>query len=121
MAEGWGHHLRSDIDWCSAGVETHGLNPNAVKVMAEAGVDITTQSSQHIDEFELASVDLVVTVCAHAHDSCPKLPDSVNVIHHPFDDPPRLAKELDDEQAKLDCFRRVRDEIRSFVGELEAV
>jgi len=120
MAEGWGRHLRPDIDWCSAGVETHGLNPNAVKVMAEAGVDITSQSSQHIDEFELGSLDLVVTVCGHADKSCPILPASVKVIHHPFDDPPRLAKEVDDEEAKLDCFRRVRDEIRAFVEGLDA-
>jgi len=119
MAEGWGRHSRPDIDWCSAGVETHGLNPNAVKVMAEAGVDITPQRSQHIDEFELDTLDLVVTVCGHAHESCPILPDSVKVLHHPFDDPPRLAKEFEDEQAKLDCFRRVRDEIRAFVESLE--
>lgn len=120
MAEGWGHSLRSDVEWCSAGVETHGLNPSAVKVMAEAGVDITTQSSQHIDEFELASLNLVVTVCGHAQKSCPVLPDSVKVAHHPFDDPPRLAKEKDDAEAKLDCFRRVRDEIRAFVESLDA-
>lgn len=121
MAEGWGHDLRSDIDWCSAGVETHGLNPHAVKVMAEAGVDITSQTSQHIDDFELASLNLVVTVCDHAQQSCPSLPGTVKVLHHPFDDPPRLAKELEDTEDKLDCFRRVRDEIRSFVEGLEAV
>ena len=82
MAEGWTRHLRGElIDACSAGIETHGLNPHAVKVMAEAGVDITNQRSQHIREFEACPLDVVITVCSHAHESCPAFPGRTRVIH----------------------------------------
>jgi len=116
MAEGWTRHLQGDrFEVHSAGIETHGLNPQAVKVMAEAGVDISGQRSQHIDEFRDVRLDTVVTVCGHAHETCPVFPTGARVVHHGFDDPPFLAKELTDEEEILDCYRRVRDEIRTFV------
>jgi len=119
MAEGWARHLKSDvIEPYSAGIETHGLNPNAVKVMAEAGVDISGHRSKHLDEVRDIPFDYVVTVCDHAHESCPLFPGKTKVIHVGFDDPPRLAKEAKTEQEALDHYRRVRDEIRRFVESL---
>jgi arsenate reductase len=123
MAEGWTRALRSDqIEVFSAGIETHGLNPNAVKVMAEAGVDISGQKSQHIDEFKATTFDYVITVCNHAHETCPWFPADCKVIHIGFQDPPKMAKELaakgGSEEEQLDCYRSVRDEIRAFVETL---
>jgi arsenate reductase len=119
MAEGWTRHLKGDvIEAYSAGVETHGLNPNAVKVMAEAGVDISSQSSQHIDEFKEVALDHVITVCGHAHEACPVFPRKTKVTHVAFDDPPRLAKGAATEDEALNHYRRVRDEIRAFVETL---
>lgn len=119
MAEGWTHALKGDeIEVYSAGIETHGLNPNAVKVMAEAGVDITHQKSQHIDEFKDTKIDYVITVCAHAHETCPFFPGDAKVLHVGFDDPPKLSAADASEEVKLDGFRRVRDEIKAFVETL---
>ena len=123
MAEGWTRHLKSDkIHAWSAGIETHGLNPNAVRVMAEAGVDISGQKSQHIDEFKDIPLDVVVTVCGHAHENCPWFPGNCRVVHVGFDDPPRLARELAaqgaGEKEQLEPYRRVRDQIRAFVESL---
>ncbi len=116
MAEGWARHLNGDvIDACSAGIETHGLNPNAVKVMAEAGVDISGHKSQNVSEFKEVDLDYVVTVCGHANENCPFFPGKAKVVHVGFDDPPMLAKECTTEEEELDCYRRVRDEIRIFV------
>ena len=119
MAEGWTRHLKGDqIEVYSAGIETHGLNPNAVKVMAEAGVDISTHKSQHIDEFADIDLDYVITVCGHAHDTCPMFPGNATVIHVGFDDPPKMALEFEDEEEKLNCYRTVRDQIKTFVETL---
>lgn len=119
MAEGWARHFHSDsIEAYSAGIETHGLNPMAVQVMAEAGVDISTHESQHLDEFKEVSFDYVVTVCAHAHESCPVFPGDAQVVHVGFADPPRLAQEVDSEAEKLNCYRQVRDDIRAFAEKL---
>jgi arsenate reductase len=119
MAEGWARHLKSDrFEAYSAGVETHGLNPNAVKVMEEAGVDISEHRSQHIDEFRDVELDHVITVCGHAHESCPVFPGKTKVTHVGFDDPPRLAKDAASEEEALNHYRRVRDEIRAFVDSL---
>ena len=119
MAEGWCRHLKSDmIEAYSAGIETHGLNPNAVQVMAEAGVDISGHQSQHIDEFKHVSLDYVITVCGHANEHCPMFPGKTKVIHVGFDDPPKLAKEAKNEQEALDCYRRVRDEIKAYIETL---
>lgn len=119
MAEGWGRHLKGTrINFYSAGIETHGLNPNAVKVMAEAGVDISSQRSQHIDEFKDLPLDYVITVCGHADEHCPIFPGRTKVVHHGFDDPPKLAREAATEEEGLNHYRRVRDEIRTFVETL---
>jgi arsenate reductase len=118
MAEGWARHLKGDvIEAYSAGIETHGLNPNAVKVMAEAGVDITGHHSKHVDELKDVQFDYVVTVCGNAHESCPLFPGKTKVVHVGFQDPPRLAREAKTDEEKLDCYRRVRNEIRSFVDQ----
>jgi arsenate reductase len=119
MAEGWGKNLKGDtIDFYSAGVETHGLNPYAIKAMAEVSVDITTQKSQHIDEFKNIELDVVITVCDSASKSCPVFDGKTKVVHVPFDDPPKLAAELEDEEQKLNCYRKVRDKIKEFVQNL---
>ena len=119
MAEGWARHLKADkIEAYSAGIETHGLNPNAVQVMAEAGVDMTSQKSQHVDEFKHVEFDYVVTVCDNAAESCPAFSRSAQVIHHAFDDPPRLASAAASEEEGLAAYRRVRDEIRDYVASL---
>lgn len=120
MAEGWAKHYFSDrYNVYSAGVATHGLNPSAVQVMAEAGVDIRGQTSQHLDEFADIRLDLIITVCGHAKESCPLPPNAAPVVHAPFDDPPKLAQELADagadEETQLACYRRVRDDIQRFV------
>lgn len=119
MAEGWTKTLKGDkIEVFSAGIETHGLNPTAIKVMAEVGVDITTQQSQHIDEFKDTDIDYVITVCAHAHETCPFFPGNAKVVHVGFDDPPSLSPKDASKEVKLDGFRRVRDEIKAFVETL---
>jgi len=119
MAEGWAKHLRSeDFDAYSAGIEKHGLNPNAVKVMAEAGVDISKHQSKLLSELAV-SFDLVLTVCGHAHESCPIFPGQTKVVHHGFDDPPKLAKEATSEAEALGHYRRVRDEIKAYIQHLK--
>ncbi len=119
MAEGWTRHLKKDqIEVYSAGIETHGLNPNAVKVMAEAGVDISGHQSQHIDEFKDIKLDYVITVCGNAHETCPLFPGDSKVIHVGFDDPPKMAEILDNNEDRLNCFRTVRDQIKTFVETL---
>jgi arsenate reductase len=119
MAEGWARHLKGDvIEPYSAGVATHGMNANAVRVMREAGVDITGQRSKHVDEVKDVGLDYVVTVCAHANESCPVFPGKAKVVHVGFDDPPKLAKTAATEEEALGHYRRVRDEIRAFVETL---
>jgi arsenate reductase len=119
MAEGWTKHLKSDvIEPYSAGIETHGLNQNAVKVMAEVGVDISNHRSKHVDELEDVQFDYVVTVCGHANENCPVFPGETKRIHAGFDDPPKLAENAETEDEALDCYRRVRDQIKDFVKTL---
>ena len=121
MAEGWTKRLKGDVfEPYSAGIETRGLDPNAVKVMAEAGVDISCQRSKHIDEVKGIDFDYVVTVCDSAYESCPVFPGKTKVVHVDFDDPPRLAKQAKTEEEALNIYRRVRDEIKSFVEKLPA-
>ena len=119
MAEGWARHLKSDLlEPYSAGIETHGLNPNAVKVMAEAGVDISGHRSKHLDALRDVDFDHVITVCDNAHESCPAFPGTTQVTHVAFDDPPRLAQAAATEEEALRHYRRVRDDIRAFVETL---
>ena len=116
MAEGWARHLfgqRFAIH--SAGVEKHGLNPQAVQVMAEAGIDITGQRDKLISELPDRDFDLIITLCSHADQHCPAFPGRMKRIHQGFDDPPKLPTDKD---APLAGYRRVRDEIKEFVRRL---
>ena len=121
MAEGWTRCLKGDqIEAYSAGVESHGLNPDAVRVMAEAGVDISGQRSKCVGELRGVEFDYVVTVCDNAHQACPVFLGKTKVVHVGFDDPPRLAAAAKTEEERLAPYRRVRDEIRAFVETLPA-
>ena len=120
MAEGWARHLKGGvIEPYSAGIEAHGLNPLAVKAMAEGGVDIAGQRSKTVEAVKDVPFDYVVTLCGHANETCPLwLSGKAKVVHFGFDDPPALAKRAKTEEEALDGYRRVRDEIRTFVERL---
>jgi len=116
MAEGWMRHLHADrFEPYSAGIDPTRVDSYAVKVMAEAGVDISLNRAKSISEVQDIGFDYVVTVCNEAHEQCPYFPARIRTIHAGFDAPPALAREQDDEQAVLAIYRRVRDEIRCFV------
>jgi arsenate reductase len=116
MAEGWARTLKSDsIEAYSAGIKTHGLNPDAVRVMAEVGVDISAQRSKLVSELRKVEFDYVVTVCGHANEHCPLFPGKAKIVHVGFDDPPKLAADAKTEEERLAPYRRVRDEIKRFV------
>ena len=119
MSEGWARALKGEaIEAYSAGVAPHGVDPRAVKVMAEAGVDISGHTSKHLDSLLDVPFDYVVTVCDNAAESCPIFPRRVKKLHHSFQDPPRLAREAASEEEALAHYRRVRDEIRAFIETL---
>jgi arsenate reductase len=119
MAEGWARHLKSDIIMAfSAGIEKHGMNPYAVQVMAESGVDISRHYSKTLDDLKGVVFDYVVTVCGHANEHCPLFPGKTRVLHVGFEDPPTLTRHLPDGEEKLAVYRRVRDEIKRFVETL---
>ena len=121
MAEGWTRHLKSDvIESYSAGVEPRELDPRAIRVMAEVGVDVSGHRSKHVDEVRNIPFDYVVTVCDDARERCPFFPGKASIVHVAFDDPPQLTKNAKNEQEALDHYRRVRDEIRTFVEGLPA-
>jgi arsenate reductase len=120
MAEGWGRFLKGDkYNFFSAGTKKHGLNPNAVLVMGEAGVDISEHQSNTTDELPKVKMDYVFTVCSDAHETCPFFPGG-RIVHVGFDDPPRLTKEMTKQDEILSVYRRVRDEIKEMVMNLEA-
>jgi arsenate reductase len=106
------------IEPLSAGLEKHGLNPFAVKVMREIGIDISSHLSKTVDDLADRKFDYVVTVCGHANETCPVFPAQTRVIHRGFDDPPKLALGAASEEEALGHYRRVRDEIKSFVETL---
>src|SRR5262249_11662976 len=115
----WARHLRgNEIAACSAGTDPHGVNPLAVRVMAEAGVDISKQASKHVSRFLSVPLDCVVTVCDSASRACPVFPARVRTIHHSLDAPPALARDAGSEADALQHYRRVRDEIRAFIESL---
>ncbi len=118
MAEGWARHLLGNrIEPYSAGIEAHGMNANAIRVMQEAGVDISGQSSKLASSLADVPLDLVITVCGHADENCPAFLGKARVVHVGFDDPPKLAKTAASEEEALGHYRRVRDEIRKFVSD----
>lgn len=124
MAEGWARALKGDqIEVWSAGIEIHGMNPNAIQVMAEAGVDISSHHSKNVNTLLDVPFDFVVTVCGHADETCPSFPSkTTRKVHVGFDDPPKLAKEIaargGSAEEQLEPYRRVRDQIRAWVETL---
>lgn len=122
MAEGWAKALKGNIiNVFSAGIELKELDKRAVKVMAESGIDISKQYPKSVDTFKGISFDYVITVCDNAHENCPIFPGKVKIIHHGFSDPPRIIKESDTEDEKLDKYRQVRDEIKIFIESLPEI
>jgi len=116
MAEGFTRYLKGDqIEAYSAGIRPQGLNPRAIQVMAEAGIDISHHTSKHLDCVMEIPFDYVVTVCDDAHEACPIFPGNTRVVHVGFPDPPRLTRDLQEEEAILQVYRQVRDAIRDFV------
>ena len=120
MAEGWARHLHTGVfEPYSAGIEKHGLNPYAVRIMAEVGVDISGQQSKLVEELPQSAFDYVITLCGHAHENCPYFPGKT--IHQGFLDPPQLAKDAASEEEILQSYRLVRDQIRQFIESLPEV
>lgn len=116
MAEGWlRHYAGGRAEVVSAGTESHGLNPRAVQVMAEAGVVIAHHRSKVVDEVLDRPFDLVVTVCDHAQEHCPYIPGPAERMHRSFPDP---AKATGTEAEVLAAFRATRDEIQRFCQQL---
>lgn len=115
MAEGWAKALKSnEVDAFSAGTHPHGLNPLAIRAMAEVGVDISGHSSKRPQDLGI-EFDFVVTVCDSANESCPIFPARTRLVHAGFDDPPRLAHGAKSDEEAMPHYRRVRDEIRAFI------
>jgi len=119
MAEGWARALKKEsLRAWSAGVAPRGVDPRAVQVMAEAGIDISAQRSKPVAELKELEFDYVVTLCGHARETCPLFPGRTRVVHHGFEDPPRLAAGANSEEEALAHYRRVRDQIREFIETL---
>lgn len=119
MAEGFARVLKGAVFQAySAGIEKHGMNPHAVTVMAEAGIDIKVQESNTTEELAVKEFDYVVTVCDNARERCPWFPAKTRLIHKSFQDPPALTRDMPDGEEKLAVYRRVRDEIRCFIESL---
>ncbi|WP_423188611.1 arsenate reductase (thioredoxin) [Alkalibacterium sp. f15] len=114
IAEGYGHKFLdpNQFEVRSAGIETHGLNPRAVKVMAEDGIDITKQTSDLIDTEYFNQADLIITLCGDARDKCPTIPAGVTHVHWGLEDP---AKAIGTEEEILSVFRETRETIKAKV------
>jgi arsenate reductase len=97
----------------SAGIETHGVNPKAIQVMAEDHIDISKQTSNHVDEYLAIPFDYVITVCDNANEACPYFPGMVERFHQNFPDPAKASGTLDE---VMDEFRRVRDMIKVYAA-----
>lgn len=122
MAEGFAKFYHGDrFNFYSAGTEKHGLNPRAVKVMKESGVDISNHHSKTVDDLSGVTFDIVFTVCGHANENCPYFPEKAKIVHVGFDDPPKLSAGLSEEEEILEHYRRVRDEIKVFIINIENV
>jgi arsenate reductase (thioredoxin) len=116
MAEGFCRYYKSkELEPYSAGIEKHGLNKYAVKVMKKIGIDVSNNKSKTLSELSNTCFEYVITVCDHANETCPFFPAKIKVIHHRFDDPPKLAEQLTDNEAILAIYRRVRDEIKNLI------
>ncbi|MBN1496538.1 MAG: arsenate reductase ArsC [Spirochaetes bacterium] len=119
MAEALARSIKGDaIEAYSAGTEPKGIDPRAVTVMKEIGIDMSGHRSKHVDEFAGMEFDFVITLCGGAAETCPFFPGKTKVVHRGFDDPPELAKAAASEEEALFHYRRVRDEIRSFIEQM---
>jgi arsenate reductase (thioredoxin) len=119
MAEGWARQLKGEvIDACSAGTHPKTLDPMAVQVMADVGIDISAQQPKSLDVVQHFPFDYVITVCSDAHETCPVFPGRAKIVHRGFDDPPRLAVGARSPQEALRHYVRVRDEIKAFIEQL---
>ena len=119
MAEGLTNTLLGDrFEAYSAGTEPQGLNSLAVRAMKERGIDISDRDSKHVRDLLHLDLDYVVTVCDHAAETCPVFPGRAVVMHHGFEDPPKLAEGASTEEEAMAHYRRVRDEIEEFVKTL---
>ncbi|MCX8148962.1 MAG: arsenate reductase ArsC [Thermaurantimonas sp.] len=115
IAEGYFKYFAGDrAEVYSAGMETHGVNPRAIATMVEDGIDISTHTSNHVDEYRNIDFDYVITVCDHAREVCPYIPSNAQQFHHNFKDP---AKATGTEEEIMAEFRKVRDEIKKFAKE----
>ncbi len=120
MAEGFAKAIKgANINFYSAGTKKSVLNPRAIKVMQEVGIDISQHQSKTTDELPEVPFSVVFTVCSDAHENCPYFPTG-KIIHVGFDDPPRLAINLTDENEILEIYRDVRDKIKSFITKIES-
>jgi arsenate reductase len=118
MADGWCKALHGDkYNVYSAGTTTHGINPRAVKAMAQAGVDISSHTSKSAESLAGITFEIVFTVCSDADENCPVFPGA-RVIHVGFDDPPRLTKDMQNEDEIMAVYQRVCGEIRAFVASI---
>lgn len=121
MAEAFVNHLRGhEYQAFSAGVSPHGIDPRAVKAMAEAGLDISGNRSKDTSEFLEQQFDYIVTVCDNARENCPFFPGAAQRVHAGFPDPPILAASAKSEEEAMAPYRKVRDEIRAFVEDMPA-
>jgi arsenate reductase len=119
MAEAWAKHLKKDfIEAYSAGTLPKGVDPLAVKAMAEAGIDISAYRSKSTLEFMDMEFDYVITLCDDAQQACPFFPAKTRVLHRGFEDPPVLAEHAHNEEEVMTHYRRIRDEIRAYVETL---
>lgn len=118
IAEGFLRHFAgSRAEVYSAGIETHGVNPKAIQVMAEAGIDISSHTSNHVNEYAAIDFDYLITVCDNAKESCPYFPSRAKKLHYNFPDP---AKATGTEEEVMNEFRRVRDLIKTYSAEFVA-
>jgi len=119
MAEAWTRTLKGDvIDAQSAGTEPKGVDPRAVKAMAEVGIDISTNRSKSTVEYIDMEFDYVITLCDNSQQACPFFPAKTRVLHHGFEDPPVLAAGAKNEEEAMAHYRRIRDEIKAYVETL---
>jgi arsenate reductase (thioredoxin) len=119
MAEGWARYLKGELlDAYSAGTHPKGLDPLAVQVMADVGIDLSTQQPKSLDTVQHVPFDYVITVCSAAHETCPVFPGRARIVHRGFDDPPRLTAEAKSQEEALGHYVRVRDEIKAFIEQL---
>lgn len=119
IAEGWARRLKGDLlDVYSAGTHPKALDPLAVRIMAEVGVDLSAQRPKALTAVQHLSFDYVITICSDVHETCPAFPGRARIVHRGFDDPPRLAAAAKSPQEALSHYMRVRDEIKAFIEQL---